>query len=254
MQAAAASIDPEDVARFEALGADWWDENGAMAPLHRINPIRLAWLRDAMLRHFKISADGGAPPLEGLSVLDIGCGAGLLSEPLSRMGADVLGLDPAPGAIAIAQAHAQACGASARYRAGTIEAMALEPKKFDAVLAMEVVEHVRNPSAFIASAASLIKPGGFFAVSTLNRTLRSFALAIVGAEYILRWLAPGTHRWEQFVTPDELSAALRKASLSESGRSGMIYDPPRREWRLSRDLAVNYMMTARRPFALQPTL
>lgn len=238
---AAASVISEEVARFDALGDDWWDPSGPMAPLHRINPIRIAWLRDVIGRHYRRT---GVDPLEGLRVLDIGCGAGLLAEPLSRMGAVVTGLDPAPTSIGIARAHAAATGAELTYREGTVEDLAREGAEFDVVLAMEVVEHVHDVPAFIASAASLVNPGGLIALSTLNRTLKSFALAIVGAEYVLRWLPAGTHRWEQFVTPDELAAALRAAGLREKTRQGMSYDPLRREWKLSRDLAVNYFMAA----------
>ena len=182
----AASVISEEVARFDALGDNWWDPAGPMAPLHRINPVRIAWLRDAIAAHFRRSGDG---PLEGLDILDIGCGAGLLAEPLSRLGAVVSGIDPAAGLIEVARAHAAATGADLTYRVGTVEDLAREGAKFDVVLAMEVVEHVNDVPAFVASAASLLKPGGLIALSTLNRTLRSFALAIVGAEYVLRWLA-----------------------------------------------------------------
>lgn len=239
---AAPSVISGEVARFDALGQDWWDPAGPMAPLHRINPTRIEWLRDSIAAHFRHS--GGGPPLAGLTLLDIGCGAGLLSEPLSRLGAEVTGLDPAPTSIEIARAHAAATGAKPTYRAGAVEDLVREGARFDVVLAMEVVEHVADVPAFVAAAASLIKPGGLFALSTLNRTLKSFALAVVGAEYVLRWLAPGTHHWEQFVTPDELAAALRAAGLEVTQRRGMSYDPLRGEWRLSRDLAVNYFMAA----------
>jgi 2-polyprenyl-6-hydroxyphenyl methylase/3-demethylubiquinone-9 3-methyltransferase len=237
----AASVISDEVARFDALGADWWDPAGPMAPLHRINPLRIGWLRDTVAAHFRHS---GESPLEGLSILDIGCGAGLLSEPLSRLGATVTGLDPAPAAIEVARSHAAATGAEAIYRVGSVEHLAREGAKFDVVLAMEVVEHVNDVPAFVASAASVLRPGGLFAASTINRTLKSFALAIVGAEYVLRWLAPGTHRWEQFVTPDELAAAFRAAGLRPKRRQGMVYDPLRREWLMSTDLAVNYFMAA----------
>jgi 2-polyprenyl-6-hydroxyphenyl methylase / 3-demethylubiquinone-9 3-methyltransferase len=237
----AASVIDEEVARFDALAADWWDPAGPMAPLHRINPLRIGWLRDTIAAHFRRSGDG---PLEGLEMLDIGCGAGLLAEPLSRLGASVTGLDPAAASIEIARAHAAATGAELTYRTGTVEDLAGEGAKFDVVLAMEVVEHVNDVAAFVASAASLVRPGGLIVLSTLNRTLRSFALAIVGAEYVLRWLPPGTHRWEQFVTPDELAAALRAAGLRVERRRGMVFDPLRREWKLSADMAVNYFMTA----------
>jgi 2-polyprenyl-6-hydroxyphenyl methylase/3-demethylubiquinone-9 3-methyltransferase len=238
---AAASVIPDEVARFDALGEDWWDPSGSMAPLHRINPIRIAWLRDLIAARFRRS---GETPLDGLRILDIGCGAGLLAEPLARMGAIVTGLDPAPASIAIARAHAAATGARVDYRVGTVEDLAGEGERFDVVLAMEVVEHVADVPAFVAAAASVTAPGGLLALSTINRTLKSFVLAIVGAEYVLRWLAPGTHRWEQFVTPDELAAAMRRAGLRVARRAGLSYDPRRREWRLSRDVAVNYFVAA----------
>jgi 2-polyprenyl-6-hydroxyphenyl methylase/3-demethylubiquinone-9 3-methyltransferase len=244
--AADRSVIAGEVARFDALGDDWWDPEGPMAPLHRLNPTRIAWLRDAIAAHFRHSGGGDEPPLAGLSLLDIGCGAGLLAEPLSRLGAEVVGLDPAPKSIEIARAHAEATGAGPSYRVGTIEDLARESARFDVVLAMEVVEHVADVRAFVAAAASLVKPGGLFALSTLNRTLKSFALAILGAEYVLRWLAPGTHRWEQFVTPHELAAALRAAGLKVTQRRGVRYDPLRGQWRLSRDLGVNYFIAARK--------
>ena len=240
------SVIDEEVRRFDALGDDWWDPNGPMAPLHRLNPTRLAWLRDTIAAHVRHSGGGGEPPLAALTLLDVGCGGGLLSEPLSRLGAEVVGLDPAPTSIEIARAHAAATGAKVSYRAGTVEDLAKEGKRFDVVLAMEVVEHVADVPAFVAAAASLLKPGGLFAAATLNRTLKSFALAILGAEYVLRWLPPGTHHWEQFVTPDELAAALRAAGLKETQRRGISYDPLRGEWRLSRDLGVNYFIAARK--------
>jgi len=241
----AASVDAAEIARFEAIGEDWWNPQGPMRALHRINPPRIGWLRDLMVRHFGSQADGPLP-LEGLAILDIGCGAGLLAEPLSRLGANVTGLDPAPGNIEVARRHAEATGANLTYRAATLEALALEPGRFDVVLAMEVVEHVNDVPAFVASACSLAKSGGLFAASTLNRTLKSFALAIVGAEYVLGWLPRGTHRWEQFVTPAELGAALRAAGFKIAQHSGMIYDPLRGDWRLSRDMGVNYMIGAER--------
>jgi 2-polyprenyl-6-hydroxyphenyl methylase/3-demethylubiquinone-9 3-methyltransferase len=223
----AVSIIDGEVARFDALGDDWWDPSGPMAPLHRINPVRIGWLRDTIAAHFRGTPQGDEGPLEGLSLLDIGCGAGLLAEPLSRLGALVTGLDPAANSIEIARAHAEATGAELTYVAGTVEDLAQSRKKFDVVLAMEVVEHVNDVGGFVRSAASLLRPGGLFALSTLNRTLKSF-----------------THRWEQFVTPDELAAALRTAGLKAKRRQGLSYDPLRREWRLSQDLAVNYFMAA----------
>jgi 2-polyprenyl-6-hydroxyphenyl methylase/3-demethylubiquinone-9 3-methyltransferase len=238
---AAASVRADEVAHFDSLAEDWWDPSGPMAPLHKINPVRIGWLIETIARRFKAQ---GPAPLQGLSLLDIGCGAGLLSEPLSRLGARVTGLDPAPSAIEAARAHAEATGAELTYRAGTVEELAAEGAKFDVVLAMEVVEHVENVAEFVATAASVVAPGGLLCLSTLNRTAKSFALAIVGAEYVLRWLPKGTHRWEQFVTPLELTGALRRASFVPIARRGMVYEPLRREWKLAEDMSVNYFMAA----------
>ena len=242
---AAASIDAAEIARFEAIGEDWWNPEGSMRALHRINPLRIAWLRDLMIGHFRLQR-GATAPLSGLTILDIGCGAGLLAEPLSRLGAAVTGLDPAPGNIEVARRHAEETGAALTYRAAALEELAHEPERFDVVLAMEVIEHVNDMPRFVADACALVKPGGLLAASTLNRTLRSFALAIVGAEYVLGWLPKGTHRWEQFVTPQELEAALNAAGFRATQRSGMIYDPLRGAWRLASDMSVNYMIGARR--------
>jgi 2-polyprenyl-6-hydroxyphenyl methylase/3-demethylubiquinone-9 3-methyltransferase len=243
---ASASVDPADVARFEALGEDWWDPVGAMRALHQINPLRIGWLRDVIVRHFRSPLDTDEPPLAGLTLLDIGCGAGLLAEPLARLGAKVTGLDPAPGSIEVARRHAAETGANVAYRVGTLEQLARENASFDVVLAMEVVEHVRDMPRFVRTACGLVRSGGLFAASTLNRTFKSFALAIIGAEYVLHWLPAGTHRWEQFVTPEELTAALRSAGLKEIARTGVVYDPLRAVWRASRDTSVNYMIAAER--------
>jgi 2-polyprenyl-6-hydroxyphenyl methylase / 3-demethylubiquinone-9 3-methyltransferase len=237
------SIRSEEVARFEALGDTWWDPDGPMAPLHRVNPIRIAWARDLIVRHFKHEAPVGAP-LAGIDLLDVGCGAGLFAEPLARLCANVVGVDPAPAAIQAARHHAEETGARLAYRVGTLEDMAGEARLFDVVSAMEVIEHAADPKRFVATAASLVRPGGLLIVSTLNRTLRSFALAIVGAEYVLRWLEPGTHAWEQFVTPIELTSFARAAGLRRQSLRGMVYDPFRRDWRLSSDTAVNYLFAA----------
>jgi 2-polyprenyl-6-hydroxyphenyl methylase / 3-demethylubiquinone-9 3-methyltransferase len=242
-----ASVDAADVARFEALGDDWWDPAGPMRALHQINPLRIAWLRDLIASRFGPPRQADEPPLAGRTVLDIGCGAGLLAEPLARLGAEVTGLDPSPGNIAAARRHAEETGARLAYRAATLEQLAQDSAPLDVVLAMEVVEHVRDMPRFVRTACGLVRPGGLFAASTLNRTLRSFALAIVAAERILRWIPPGTHRWEQFVTPEELGAAFRSAGLRETARTGVVYDPLRGAWRLSRDTGVNYMIAAKRP-------
>jgi 2-polyprenyl-6-hydroxyphenyl methylase/3-demethylubiquinone-9 3-methyltransferase len=242
------SIKSDEVARFDALGDTWWEPEGPMAPLHRINPIRIGWARDLIAQHFKLETPIGAP-LAGVDLLDVGCGAGLFAEPLARLGADIVGVDPAPVAIEAARRHAEETGAKLAYRAATVEELAEEPRRFDVVTAMEVVEHATDPKRFVATAASLVKPGGLFLASTLNRTLRSFALAIVGAEYVLRWLEPGTHHWEQFVTPIELTGYARAAGLRRRSLRGIVYDPFRRDWRLSSDTAVNYLFAATKPDA-----
>jgi 2-polyprenyl-6-hydroxyphenyl methylase / 3-demethylubiquinone-9 3-methyltransferase len=241
--APSSSIVSEEVARFDALGDKWWDPEGPMAPLHRINPVRIGWARDLIARHFKLETPVGAP-LAGVDLLDVGCGAGLFAEPLARLGANVVGLDPAPAAIEAARQHAEETGVRLAYRMGTVEALAEERRLFDVVCAMEVVEHAADPRRFVATAASLVKPGGLFLASTINRTLRSFALAIVGAEYVLRWLEPGTHHWEQFVTPIELTGFARAAGLRCRSLRGMVYDPFRRDWRLSSDTGVNYLFAS----------
>jgi 2-polyprenyl-6-hydroxyphenyl methylase/3-demethylubiquinone-9 3-methyltransferase len=242
----APSVMSDEVARFDALGDAWWDLDGPMAPLYRLNPIRIGWARDLIVRHFKLSAPLGAP-LAGVDLLDVGCGAGLFAEPLARLGANVVGVDPAPAAIEAARNHAGETGAKLAYRMGTVEDLAAEERQFDVVSAMEVIEHAADPKRFVATAASLVKPGGLFLASTLNRTLKSFALAIVGAEYVLRWLEPGTHRWEQFVTPLELTGFARAAGLRRQNVRGMVYDPFQRDWRLSSDTGVNYLFAAMKP-------
>ncbi len=244
----ASSVIAAEVARFGEVGEAWWDADGPMAPLHRLSPVRIGWARDALVRQVWREALEGAP-LAGLDIIDLGCGAGLFAEPLARLGADVIGVDPSSVAIAVARRHAEETGARVTYRAATLEELAAEPSRFDVVSAMEVIEHVAERARFVALAASLIKPGGLFLASTLNRTLKSFALAIVGAEYVLRWLPPGTHRWERFVTPAELLAAARAAGLKPVRTEGVVYDPLRAEWRLSRDVSVNYLFAARRPEA-----
>jgi 2-polyprenyl-6-hydroxyphenyl methylase/3-demethylubiquinone-9 3-methyltransferase len=234
---------PDEVARFDALGEAWWDPDGPMAPLHRLNPVRIGWARDLIAGHFKLEAPEGAP-LAGVDLLDVGCGAGLFAEPLARLGANVIGVDPAPTAIEAARRHAEETGAVLVYRAASVEELNADRRQFDVVSAMEVIEHTADPKRFVATAASLVKPGGLFLASTLNRTLKSFALAIVGAEYVLRWLEPGTHRWEQFVTPLELTGFARAAGLKRRSLRGVVYDPFSGAWRLSSDTGVNYLFAA----------
>jgi 2-polyprenyl-6-hydroxyphenyl methylase/3-demethylubiquinone-9 3-methyltransferase len=251
MSSSASSIDQSELDQFERLGAQWWSLDGPMGALHQLNPVRVRWMRDAMIDHFA-ATDGSARDqnsfrsLEGLTVLDVGCGGGILSEPLARMGAKVTGIDPAPGNVEIARAHAAQTGVEIDYRAVTVESLAEAGARFDVVCAMEVVEHVREPGQFIQTATSLVKPGGLFFASTLNRTLKSFALAIVGAEYVLRWVAPGTHSWDKFVTPRELEDWIAADGLDLYAMTGMAYSPWNRAWDVSRDMDVNYMVVARR--------
>jgi len=239
------TVDAAEVERFSALADEWWDPRGKMAVLHRFNPVRLGFIKEAACRHFE--RDGKRlDALEGLRILDIVCGAGILSEPLARLGATVVGADPAEPNIAAARLHAAAAGVTVDYRATTAEALADAGERFDIVLAMEVVEHVADLSLFVKRCAEMVKPGGLMIAATLNRTLKSFALAIVGAEYVLRWLPRGTHRWDKFVTPNELEAALERHGLTVSDETGVIYDLLADRWQLSTDMDVNYMVVAER--------
>lgn len=237
------TIDTAEVARFDALARSWWDPKGPMAVLHKFNPVRVGFVRDLVRERF------GRDPraldaLEGLSLVDIGCGGGVLSEPLAKLGARVTGLDPAPTNIAVARAHAERVGLEIDYRDQTIEALVAKGEQFDIVLAMEVVEHVADVEAFIASCCAAVKPGGLLVMATLNRTLKSYALAIVGAEYVLRWLPRGTHDWNRFVTPDELGDAIARNGLDLGEGVGVVYNPLSDRWSASRDMDVNYMLAA----------
>lgn len=242
-EATTSTVDAEEIARFTALAAKWWDERGPMAPLHKLNPLRLAWIKAELARRF--SRDGkAADALAGLRILDIGCGAGLLSEPLARMGASVVGIDPSAKLIAAATHHASGAGLTIDYRAMTAEALAAAGEKFDVVMAMEVVEHVTDVPAFVATSGSMLKPGGMMIASTINRTMKAFVLAIIGAEYVLRWLPRGTHTYEKLVTPQELRAAFAGAGLTPASETGVMYVPFVDEFRLTSNLDVNYMMSA----------
>ena len=242
----AGTVDPEDIARFSAIAAEWWDPTGKFRPLHRLNPLRLTYIRDTVCR--RLGRDPLAPePLAGLRVVDIGCGGGLLSEPVARMGAKVVGVDAAERNVKTAAAHAAETGTPVDYRATTAEALAASGERFDVVLAMEVIEHVADVDLFVKSCADLLAPGGVLFLATLNRTPKSFALAIVGAEYILRWMPRGTHNWRQFLRPSEMAAAVRAHGLAIRDLAGVTYNPLLDEFKLNpRDLDVNYMAWAER--------
>ncbi len=240
------TIDQAEVDRFSAMAAEWWDPTGKFRPLHKFNPTRLKYIRDQVCTHFGRDP-GNAHPLTGLRVLDIGCGGGLLSEPVSRMGADVLGADASPTNIGIAQTHAAQTGATVDYRAITAEELAAAGETFDIVLNMEVVEHVADVDFFMSTCASMVRPGGLMFVATINRTMKAMALAIVGAEYVLRWLPRGTHQYEKLVRPDELERPLNAAGMEILERKGVSFNPLLNQWSLSRDMDVNYMMLAKRP-------
>jgi 2-polyprenyl-6-hydroxyphenyl methylase/3-demethylubiquinone-9 3-methyltransferase len=246
--ARSSTVDDAEIERFSRLAANWWDPKGPMAPLHKLNPVRLGYIRDRATARFARDPKK-LDCLSGLRFLDIGCGAGILSEPLARLGADVVGADPSAENIAAAHAHAEAAGVDVDYRATTAEALAADGETFDVVMAMEVVEHVTDVPRFVATCAGMVKPGGLLMAATLNRTLKSFALAIVGAEYVLRWLPRGTHQWDKFVTPQELETALENGGLNVIGERGVIYNLLADRWQLSSDMDVNYMIAAERPAA-----
>ena len=240
--ASGTTVDANEIAKFSRLSAEWWDPKGKMAPLHKINPLRLTYIRDAAARKFERNVRS-LNCLSGLRILDIGCGAGLLCEPLTRLGAQVIGVDPSASNIAAAKLHADKGHLSIDYRCTTVEEMDVR-ERFDIVLAMEVVEHVSDVGMFLSRCAAMLKPGGVMVVSTLSRTWKSFALAIVGAEYILRWLPRGTHQWDKFVTPDELATVLLDNRLTITEQTGVVYSPFADKWTLSSDMDVNYMVVA----------
>jgi 2-polyprenyl-6-hydroxyphenyl methylase/3-demethylubiquinone-9 3-methyltransferase len=241
----ALSIDPAEVAKFSALAAEWWDPTGKFAPLHKFNPVRLGFIRAEAGAHF--GRDGRSlRPFEGLSLLDIGCGGGLLSEPMARLGFAVTGADASEKNIGTAGAHAAQSGLPISYRAATAEALVAEGLSFDVVLNMEVVEHVADVAAYLEACARLVKPGGLTLVATLNKTLKSLALAKIGAEYVLGWLPRGTHDWNRFIPPAALKASLEDVGLNVLKTQGVSFDPLTWDWRLSLDVDVNYMVVARR--------
>lgn len=237
------TIDASEVERFAALAAEWWDPNGKFKPLHKFNPVRLAWIRDHVATRFGRDPRA-ARPFEGLRFLDIGCGGGLLCEPMARLGAEIVGADAAATNIEVAKLHAAESGVTIDYRATTAEDLADAGEKFDVVLNMEVVEHVADIDLFIGKCAEMVKPGGIMFVATINRTLKALGLAIVGAEYVLRWLPRGTHQYGKLVRPEELEAALGKAELMVIDRTGVVYHPLADRWQKSSDMDVNYMVLA----------
>ncbi|WP_370634920.1 bifunctional 2-polyprenyl-6-hydroxyphenol methylase/3-demethylubiquinol 3-O-methyltransferase UbiG [Cognatishimia sp. MH4019] len=241
------TVDASEVAKFEAMAAEWWDPNGKFKPLHMLNPCRLDYITSQIAVEFDRDLDDEAP-FAGLRILDIGCGGGLLSEPMARLGATVVGADAAEGNIPVAKVHAVQSGLEIDYRHTTAEALAEAGEQFDVVLNMEVVEHVADPLAYVTACQMLLKPGGLHLCSTLNRNPKSFMVAIIGAEHVMRWLPKGTHEWSKFITPDELFDLLTKAGLDPVDRKGFVFNPVGWTWSLSdRDLSVNYVTASVKP-------
>ena len=244
----ATTINDAEVAKFTAMAAEWWDPKGKFKPIHKFNPVRLAYIREHVLAHF--GRDGTQMrPFEGLTVLDVGCGGGLLCEPMARLGATVTGIDAAERNITIARLHAEQSGVAVDYSVTTSEALAATGRTFDLVLNMEVVEHVDNVPLYMKSCADLVAPGGLMLTATLNRTARALAFAVIGAEYVLGWLPKGTHDWKKFLTPDEIKALITRNGLKVTDQTGVVYHPLADDWRKSRDMAINYMVMAQRPAA-----
>lgn len=242
------TYDSAEVARFGRMAAEWWDPNGKFRPLHQLGPARLSFIRDQLLRHFEGKGTArpasGLRPLSGLRILDLGCGGGLISEPLCRMGATVTAIDPSEETIRTARAHSEPQGLAIDYRAMRAEDLVAAGETFDAVVCLEVLEHVPDPAAFLAMIANLVRPGGMVIVSTINRTMKSYALAIVAAEYVLGWLPRGTHQWDRFITPEELGRHAAAAGFGRLQLDGIVYDPLRDVWRRSADIDVNYLAAA----------
>ncbi len=238
------TIDAKEVAKFEAMAAEWWDPHGKFKPLHMLNPCRLDYITAQIAAEF--DRDLTAPrPFAGLKLLDIGCGGGLLSEPMARLGAEVTGADAAERNIPVAQIHAEQQGLEIAYRHATAEELVAEGAQFDVVLNMEVVEHVADPLAYLTACHDLLRPGGLMVCSTLNRNPKSYLMAIIGAEHVMRWLPRGTHDWSKFITPDELYDLLRQAGLDPVDRKGFVFDKLRWSWSISdRDLSVNYVTSS----------
>ena len=241
------TVDPGEVAKFEAMAAEWWDPNGKFKPLHMMNPVRLDYITSQIAAEFGRDLTESAP-FTGLRILDIGCGGGLLSEPMARLGAEVVGADAAERNIPVAQVHAEQSGLDIDYRHTTAEAMAAAGEQFDVVLNMEVVEHVADPLSYLTACQQLLKPGGLMVASTINRNPKSFMVAIVGAEHVMRWLPKGTHEWSKFITPDELEGLVGDAGLRMVDRQGFVFNPVLWSWSISaRDLSVNYVTASVKP-------
>jgi len=246
-QQATQTVDAAEIAKFEAMAAEWWDPNGKFKPLHMLNPCRLEYITSQIAAEFGRDLKTNKP-FTGLRILDIGCGGGLLAEPMARLGADVVGADAAERNIPVARVHAAQSGLTIDYRHTTAEAMAAAGERFDAVLNMEVVEHVADPQGYLTACQELLKPGGLMICSTINRNPKSYLMAIVGAEHVMRWLPKGTHEWSKFITPDELYDLIRKAGLTPVDRKGFVFNPVGWSWRLSdRDLSVNYVTASTKP-------
>lgn len=247
MQAPQTTVDPSEVAKFEAMATEWWDPNGKFKPLHMLNPCRLDYITSQIAGEFDRDLSQ-AKPFEGLRIIDIGCGGGLLSEPMARLGAEIVGVDAASGNIPVAQAHAAQSELSIDYRHTTAEAMAAAGEQFDVVLNMEVVEHVADPLAYMTACQLLLKTGGLHICSTINRNPKSFMFAIVGAEHVMRWLPKGTHEWNKFITPDELFELHSQSGMTPVDRQGFVFNPLTWGWSLSdRDLSVNYVTASVKP-------
>ncbi len=247
MEQTTTTVDPAEVAKFQAMAEAWWDPEGKFKPLHMLNPCRLDYISRQIAAEFGRDLRG-VRPFAGLRLLDIGCGGGLLSEPMARLGAEVVGADAAERNIPVARLHAEQSGLQIDYRHITAEALVAAGERFDVVLNMEVVEHVADPLDYLTACHDLLKPGGLMVCSTLNRNAKSFAMAIVGAEWVMRWLPKGTHDWKKFITPDELYDLLRRSGLRPVDRKGMVFNPVSWRWSLSdRDLSVNYVTTSLRP-------
>ncbi len=243
MRATSSTIDPGEIGRFAAQAESWWDSEGSFRTLHRINPARLGFIRQYLTAHFRRDPSS-LRPFDGLTLLDIGCGGGLVAEPMTRLGFTVTGIDAGAGAIDAARTHAKVMGLAIDYRVAAAESMAEAGRRFDTVLALEVIEHVADPADFFAAVGALVPSGGAFIGASLNRTPRSFVLAIVGAEYVFHWLPPGTHDWRKFLRPSEFVLGLRRNGLAATQLAGLIYDPRHADWLLSPDLRVNYMVGA----------